>query len=313
MRQKRLNAAKIFENRNQEMTDKNRLNKGLDFLLSTGSVSGKNDDKTQARANHGDNDALRHIPIDLIQRGKYQPRIDIDNDSLKELAASIEKQGIMQPIVIRPISSDKYEIIAGERRWRASQLAGFHEIPAIIKTVDDESAIAMSLIENIQRENLNPIEEAFALKRLQQEFNLTQQEVADAVGKSRTTVTNLLRLINLSEDVRKMLEAKVLEMGHARALLSLSPTEQHSVAKIVVSKRLSVRQTEELVRRTIAVKNSGPTQKRESSADIRSLETKLSEKIGANVSIEHTVKGKGKLVISYNGLDELEGILNHIQ
>ena len=313
MRQKYLNAAKIFENRNQEMTEKNRLNKGLDFLLSSGSVSAKKDAKAQARAHHGDNDALRHIPVELIQRGKYQPRIDIDNDSLKELAASIEKQGIMQPIVIRPISSDKYEIIAGERRWRASQLAGFHEIPAIIKTVDDESAIAMSLIENIQREDLNPIEEAFALKRLQQEFNLTQQEVADAVGKSRTTVTNLLRLINLSEDVRKMLEAKVLEMGHARALLSLSPTEQHSVAKIVVSKRLSVRQTEELVRRSIAVKNSGSTQKRESSADIRSLETKLSEKIGANVSIEHTVKGKGKLVISYNGLDELEGILNHIQ
>lgn len=295
------------------MTEKNRLNKGLDFLLSTGSVSGEKDDKAQARAHHGDNDALRYIPVELIQRGKYQPRIDIDNDSLKELAASIEKQGIMQPIVIRPISSDKYEIIAGERRWRASQLAGFHEIPAIIKTVDDESAIAMSLIENIQREDLNPIEEAFALKRLQQEFNLTQQEVADAVGKSRTTVTNLLRLINLSEDVRKMLEAKVLEMGHARALLSLSPTEQYSVAKIVVSKCLSVRQTEELVRRTIAVKNSGSTPKRENSADIRSLETKLSEKFGANVSIEHTVKGKGKLVISYNGLDELEGILNHIQ
>lgn len=295
------------------MTEKNRLNKGLDFLLSTGSVSGKREDNAQARANNGNGDDMRNIPVELIQRGKYQPRIDIDNDSLNELAASIEKQGIMQPIVIRPISSDKYEIIAGERRWRACQLAGFHEIPAIIKPVDDESAIAMSLIENIQREDLNPIEEAFALKRLQEEFNLTQQEVADAVGKSRTTVTNLLRLINLSEDVRRMLETKILEMGHARALLSLSPTEQRSVAKNIVSKGLSVRQTEELVRRTIAAKKAGSTKKRESNTDIRSLENKLSEKIGANVSIEHTVKGRGKLVIFYNGLDELEGILSHIR
>lgn len=295
------------------MAEKNRLNKGLDFLLSTGSVSVEKEDKAQAHENKGNGDDMRNIPVDLIQRGKYQPRIDIDNDSLSELAASIEKQGIIQPIVIRPISSDKYEIIAGERRWRASQLAGFHEIPAIIKPVDDESAIAMSLIENIQREDLNPIEEAFALGRLQEEFNLTQQEVADAVGKSRTTVTNLLRLINLSEGVRKMLETRILEMGHARALLSLSPTEQHSVAKIVVSKHLSVRQTEELVRRTTAVKNPGSTKQREGSSDIKSLETKLSEKIGANVSIKHTVKGKGQLVISYNGLDELEGILNHIR
>ena len=297
----------------KRMTEKNRLNKGLDFLLSTGSVSGKKDNKAQAPENTGYGEDMRNIPIDLIQRGKYQPRIDIDNDSLSELAASIEKQGIIQPIVIRPISSDKYEIIAGERRWRASQLAGFHEIPAIIKPIDDESAIAMSLIENIQREDLNPMEEALALKRLQEEFTLTQQEVADAVGKSRTTVTNLLRLINLSEDVRRMLEAKILEMGHARALLSLSALEQYTVAKIVVSKHLSVRQTEELVRRTVAVKKSDPAKQKERGADIKSLENKLSEKIGANVSIQHTVKGKGKLVISYNGLDELEGILTHIR
>ncbi|MDA9611659.1 ParB/RepB/Spo0J family partition protein [OM182 bacterium] len=295
------------------MTEKNRLNKGLDFLLSTGSVSGKKDGKAQGRENNGKGEEMRNIPVDLIQRGKYQPRIEIDNDSLRELAASIEKQGIMQPIVIRPISADKYEIIAGERRWRACQLAGFHEIPAIIKPVNDESAIAMSLIENIQREDLNPMEEAFALRRLQDEFNLTQREVGDAVGKSRTTVTNLLRLINLSEDVRRMLETKILEMGHARALLSLSPPEQYSVAKVVVSKRLSVRQTEELVRRTSAGKKPALTNQRESSADIRSLENELSEKIGANVLIQHTVKGKGKLVISYNGLDELDGILNHIR
>lgn len=192
------------------MSEKNRLNKGLDFLLSTGTAPSNRVGEEQITGRKGDSENLRNVPVDLIQRGKYQPRIDIDNDSLGELAASIEKQGIMQPIVIRPISSDKYEIIAGERRWRACQLAGFHEIPAIIKPVDDESAIAMSLIENIQREDLNPIEEAVALKRLQEEFNLTQQEVADAVGKSRTTVTNLLRLISLSEEVRKMLETKSL-------------------------------------------------------------------------------------------------------
>lgn len=295
------------------MSEKNRLNKGLDFLLSTGTAPTNRVGEEQITGRKGDSENLRNVPVDLIQRGKYQPRIDIDNDSLGELAASIEKQGIMQPIVIRPISSDKYEIIAGERRWRACQLAGFHEIPAIIKPVDDESAIAMSLIENIQREDLNPIEEAVALKRLQEEFNLTQQEVADAVGKSRTTVTNLLRLISLSEEVRKMLETKSLEMGHARALLSLPASDQYSVAKIVVSKHLSVRQTEELVRRTSASKKPNSSKQKANGADIKSLENKLSERIGANVSIQHTVKGKGKLVISYNDLEELEGILNHIR
>jgi ParB family chromosome partitioning protein len=295
------------------MSEKNRLNKGLDFLLSTGTAPSNRVGEEQITGRKGDSENLRNVPVDLIQRGKYQPRIDIDNDSLGELAASIEKQGIMQPIVIRPISSDKYEIIAGERRWRACQLAGFHEIPAIIKPVDDESAIAMSLIENIQREDLNPIEEAVALKRLQEEFNLTQQEVADAVGKSRTTVTNLLRLISLSEEVRKMLETKSLEMGHARALLSLPASDQYSVAKIVVSKHLSVRQTEELVRRTSASKKPNSSKHKGNGADIKSLENKLSERIGANVSIQHTVKGKGKLVISYNDLEELEGILDHIR
>ena len=295
------------------MSEKNRLNKGLDFLLSTGTASNNKVGEERTTARKGDSEDLRNVPIDLIQRGKYQPRIDIDNESLGELAASIEKQGIMQPIVIRPISSDKYEIIAGERRWRACQLAGFHEIPAIIKSVGDESAIAMSLIENIQREDLNPIEEAVALKRLQEEFSLTQQEVADAVGKSRTTVTNLLRLISLSEGVRKMLETRNLEMGHARALLSLPANDQYAVAKTVVSKHLSVRQTEELVRRTSASKKPNSSGRRENGADIKSLETKLSERVGADVSIQHTVKGKGKLVISYNNLEELEGILNHIR
>jgi ParB family chromosome partitioning protein len=234
-------------------------------------------------------------------------------EALEELAASIRAQGVMQPIVVRPISSDKYEIIAGERRWRAAQIAGLDSIPAIIKLVGDEAAIAMSLIENIQRENLNPIEEAMALKRLQDEFELTQQEVADAVGKSRATVTNLMRLIGLSIDVRRMLEHGDLEMGHARALLSLPDIQQSEAARSVVGKGLSVRQTESLVRRLIA---QGGSNNRASpkmvDPDIKNLEENLADKLGAKVMIQHTVKGKGQLVLKYNSLDELEGILSHI-
>jgi ParB family chromosome partitioning protein len=232
-------------------------------------------------------------------------------EALEELANSIKKQGIMQPIVIRPISADRYEIIAGERRWRACQIAGLDTIPALIKPVGDEAAIAMSLIENIQRENLNPIEEAMALKRLQDEFELTQQEVADAVGKSRASVTNLIRLIGLSIDVRKMLEHGDLEMGHARALLSLDDTRQSEAAKSVVGRGLSVRQTEALVRRLMA----GPQDESNPTVidpDIKNLEENLEEKLGAKVLIQHTAKGKGKLILKYNSLDELDGILSHI-
>jgi ParB family chromosome partitioning protein len=217
----------------------------------------------------------------------------------------------MQPIVVRPISSDKYEIIAGERRWRASQIAGLDTIPAIIKPVGDEAAIAMSLIENIQREDLNPIEEAMALKRLQDEFELTQQEVADAVGKSRATVTNLIRLIGLNLIVRRMLEHGDLEMGHARALLSLPDMQQSEAAKTVAGRGLSVRQTESLVRRLIA----GGGTKKESAGidpDIKNLEENLADKLGAKVLIQHTAKGKGRLILKYNSLDELDGILAHI-
>jgi ParB family chromosome partitioning protein len=254
---------------------------------------------------------LKNIPVDLIQRGKYQPRTDMHEEALEELAASIKNQGVMQPIVVRPISSEKYEIIAGERRWRATQMAGLDTIPAIVKPVGDEAAIAMSLIENIQRENLNPIEEAMALKRLQDEFELTQQEVADAVGKSRVTVTNLIRLIGLHIDVRRMLEHGDLEMGHARAVLSLPDEQQTQVARTVAGKGLSVRQTEALVRRLMAGKSTQQAGKI-LDPDIKNLEDNLADKLGAKVMIQHSAKGKGKLVVKYNSLDELDGILTHI-
>ena len=299
------------------MTEKKKLGRGLDALLSTGStqtmaslLAGKPRDNAAAVTADKDGD-LKHVPIDLVQRGKYQPRTDMHEEALQELANSIKAQGVMQPIVIRPISSTKYEIIAGERRWRASQIAGLDTIPAIIKPVGDEAAIAMSLIENIQRENLNPIEEAMALKRLQDEFELTQQEVADAVGKSRATVTNLIRLIGLHIDVRRMLEHGDLEMGHARALLSLSDTQQTEVARSVVGKGLSVRQTESLVRRLLSGAGTSKAGKTVD-PDIKNLEENLADKLGAKVMIQHTAKGKGRLILKYNSLDELDGILSHI-
>ncbi len=307
------------------MAEGKRMGKGLDFLLSAGKKAkpalggteandagevGKSSTAPQAEKAPRDGE-LRHIPIDLIQRGKYQPRMDMHEDALTELAASIKQQGVMQPIVIRPISADRYEIIAGERRWRATQLAGLDSIPAIIKPVSDDAAIAMSLIENIQRENLNPIEEAVALKRLQDEFELTQQQVADAVGKSRATVTNLMRLINLSLDTRVMLERGDIEMGHARALLALPQEQQTHAARSVVGGGLSVRQTEALVRRLL----SGPGKKTATptNPDIRLLEQTLAEKIGAKVIVQHSAKGSGKLVLKYNSLDELDGIIAHIK
>jgi len=257
---------------------------------------------------------LREVPIDLIQRGRYQPRRDMDPAALQELADSIRQQGVMQPVVVRPIAEGRYELIAGERRWRATQMAGLDSIPAIIRDVPDEAAIAMALIENIQRENLNPIEEAFALQRLQDEFGLTQAQVAEAVGKSRTTITNLLRLIGLSEDVRIMLEHGDLEMGHGRAMLTLAPELQMQVAKQVVAKSLSVRQTEALVRR---VQQETPDSKSRKKGvvdpNIRALQDDLAERLGARVSIDHGQRGKGKLVIEYSSLDELDGILGHIK
>ena len=233
-------------------------------------------------------------------------------ESLEELATSIMAQGVIQPIIVRPISSNKYEIIAGERRWRASQIAGLDTIPVIIKDVRDDTAIAMALIENIQREDLNPIEEATALKRLQDEFELTQQEVAEAVGKSRTTVTNLIRLMSLNPDVRISLEHGDLEMGHARALLALTGENQTKAAKIVIGKGMSVRQTEALVRRLQKKPELNP-QGYSLDPDIRQLQDNLSEKLGAEVLIQHTAKGKGKVILKYGSLDQLDGILNHIK
>ncbi len=265
------------------------------------------------------NEGLKNLPVEILQRGQYQPRVDMRQDSLEGLAASIEAQGIVQPIVVRPIGRKgdtlRYEIIAGERRWRAAQMAGLAEIPAIIRDVPDESAIAMALIENIQRENLNPLEEARALDRLIREFDLTHAEAAKAVGRSRAAVSNLLRLQDLSDKVKPLLEDRQLEMGHARALLSISnATQQFDVALQVIRRGLSVRDTERLVKRTLQGPKPKPARNAPAqNADIRRLEIEVSDKLGAKVRVEHTPKGAGRLVISYNSLDELDGILEHIK
>ncbi len=252
---------------------------------------------------------LEEVPIEFIQPGKYQPRTYFAEESIAELSDSIKAQGIIQPVVLRPIADDRYEIIAGERRWRAAQLAGMESIPAVIRTVDDESAISMSLIENIQREDLNPLEEATALQRLIDDFQFTHQEVAEAVGKSRSAVTNTLRLTQLAKPVAEMLVAGDLEMGHARALLTLEVNQQVKVAKQVVASGLNVRQTEELVR--VAGKASDTTGVKPSQdADTRRLEQNLGQALGQPVQIRHSKRGAGKLVISYSSLDELDGILS---
>jgi ParB family transcriptional regulator, chromosome partitioning protein len=267
-------------------------------------------------------DRLASLPVDLLQRGKYQPRADMRPESLGELADSIKAHGLVQPILVRPLprpnptESQRYEIIAGERRWRAAQMAGLTEIPAVIRDVPDEDAVAMALIENIQREDLNPLEEARALLRLIEEFGLTHQAAAESVGRSRAAVSNLVRLMELTDEVKDMLETRQIEMGHARALLGLSARRQQiEVATLVAKKSLSVRDTEALVRRIINPKAADSTGSPESAVDpdIRRLETEIAEKLGAKVAFQHAASGKGKLVVSYNSLDELEGILAHIQ
>ena len=254
---------------------------------------------------------LMEIPVEWIQRGKYQPRRDMNPDALQELADSIQSQGVMQPIVVRPIADSRYEIIAGERRWRATQLAGLDKVPCVIKDVADEAAIAMALIENIQREDLNPMEEALALKRLQDEFELTQQEVAEAVGKSRTTITNLLRLIGLHDEVKTLLERGDIEMGHAKALLGLKDGHQREAARQVVAKGLTVRQTEALVRK-LQVEGTVTSPQTDNGNDVKKLEEALSECVGSPVAIQYNNKGKGKLTISYSSLDELDGVLQKL-
>lgn len=290
------------------MVKRKGLGRGLDALLSAGEEDSEEGMRLSSL------DTLKQIPIEFMMRGKYQPRRDMHPEALEDLASSIRVQGVMQPIVVRPVGVDRYEIIAGERRWRATQLAGLETIPAIIRDVPDESAIAMALIENIQREDLNAIEEAQALIRLQQEFELTQQQVADAVGKSRTTITNLMRLMSLEQEVQTLLEHGDLEMGHARALLGLEGRVQLDAARTAVAKGMTVRQTEALVRHLQQQQEqSGSTENHRMDPDIKRLQDKLSDQVGASVSIQHNAKGKGRLILKYNSLDELEGILDHIK
>jgi ParB family transcriptional regulator, chromosome partitioning protein len=267
-------------------------------------------------------DRLTRLPLDILQRGRYQPRSHMDQEALNELAASIRSQGVVQPIVVRPIEAttatggQRYEIIAGERRWRAAQLAQLADIPAIVRDVPDETAISVALIENIQREDLNPLEEARALERLISEFSMTHQQAAEAVGRSRAAVSNLLRLLDLAPEVGDQLEARALEMGHARALLGLTTRRQQvEVAALVVKKGLSVRETEAIVRRMSQPGAEGAQAPVAATADpdVQRLEQDLAEKLGARVAIQHTRSGKGKLVVSYNSLDELDGILEHIR
>jgi ParB family chromosome partitioning protein len=285
---------------------KRGLGRGLDALLAT-SQAGKSS-SSELPEKLGE---LQKIPLEFLQPGKYQPRKDMSSEALEDLASSIRSQGIIQPIIVRQISEEKYEIIAGERRWRAAQIAQLDVIPCIIKDVPDESAVAIALIENIQREDLNAMEEAQALERLMVEFELTHQEVATAVGKPRTTVSNLLRLNNLNDDVKLLLEHGDIEMGHARALLALQGEAQNEAAQIVSGKGLTVRDTENLVRRLLEpAKEKTPVKE---DPDVQRLQTQLSENLGAPVSIAHNAKGKGKLVINFSSLDQLDGILGHIK
>ncbi|MFT6915274.1 MAG: ParB family chromosome partitioning protein [Motiliproteus sp.] len=289
------------------MLKKRGLGRGLDALLAGSALHEDSGELPRVATTNG----LEVLPLDKIQRGIYQPRRDMDQAALEELANSIRAQGVIQPIVVRPIDMGRYEIIAGERRWRAATLAGLTEIPASIRDVPDEAAIAMALIENIQRENLSPIEEAMALQRLMDEFDLTQQKAAEAVGKSRTTVTNLLRLLKLTTDAKRMLEYGDLEMGHARALLALEGDKQIKAAKEVVARGMSVRQTEALVKQM----QTAPKLKEKSVADpgIEQLQQRYNQVLGLQVKISHTDKGDGKLTISYKTLNDIESILHKIQ
>ena len=288
---------------------KRGLGRGLDALLATSQSSSQRD--MESAKSEATQSELSKLPIEFLVPGKYQPRNDMSPDALEDLASSIRAQGVIQPIVVRQIGDNKYEIIAGERRWRASQLAQLDEVPCLVKDVPDEAAVAIALIENIQREDLNAMEEAQALDRLMNEFSLTHQEVAEAVGKSRTTVTNLLRLNNLNDDVKLLVEHGDIEMGHARALLALDGENQSEAAKIVSGKGLTVRDTEKLVKKLLEPEK--PKKEKKIDPDVQNLITRLSENLGAPVTIDHNAKGKGKLVISFNDLHQLDGILSKIQ
>lgn len=277
---------------------KRGLGRGLDALL--GDVSAK---ETATATNT--------LPIEYLQRGKFQPRKDMNPEKLQELADSIKAQGIIQPIVVRKIGQNKYEIVAGERRWRAAQLAGLQEVPVVVKDIDDRATMAIALIENIQRQDLNPLEEAEALRRLLDEFTMTHQQIADAVGKSRATVTNLLRLMELQPEVKKLLINGQLEMGHARALLALDGASQVAVAQKIAKEGLTVRMAEKLVKD--AQTETKPEKAKAIDTDTLRLQNELTAKLGAKVIIEHKTNGAGKMVISYASLEELDGIIEQIR
>lgn len=316
------------------MTRKRALGRGLDALIGAGARSrgrqttesaseaatsrGQTAEVGPAAASMSEGDRLVSLPVAQLQRGEYQPRREFPADALEELAASVRVRGIMQPLVVRPITAasggaPQYEIIAGERRWRAAQMADLDVVPAIVRVLDDETALALSLIENIQRQDLSPIDEAVALRRLMDEFGLTQQQTADAVGKSRAQIANLIRLLSLEADVREKLERHDIDVGHARALLAIKGRRQSKAAREVVAKSLTVRQTESLVRRVLAEKKEVAGKASPPSADVAGLERRLGEMLGAAVKIDHKSSGKGNLTIRYTSLDELDGILAHIR
>ncbi len=290
---------------------KPRLGRGLDALLGTGNKGAAPSESTQS------DESLQTLPIGQMQPGRYQPRTGMDPERLTELAESIKAQGVIQPIVVRLIAANKYEIIAGERRWRAATQAGLKEIPVVIRKVDDRAVIAMALIENIQREDLNPLEEAQALSRLIEEFDLTHQQAAEAVGRSRAAVSNLVRLLELPDPIRKLLEERKLEMGHARALLTLATPMAVALAKEAAEQGLSVREVErrasELAKGKIPSKVGKKSKAGNNSPDIENLERELSDSLGSRVQVQHGKAGKGKLVIHYHGVDALEGVLERLR
>ncbi|MEA1889220.1 MAG: ParB/RepB/Spo0J family partition protein [Pseudomonadota bacterium] len=283
-------------------TKKSRLGRGLDALLGD----------TGASVDEVSPDKLQQLPVEILQRGQFQPRRQLDQDALDELASSIARQGVLQPIVARKLASGDYEIIAGERRWRAAQQAGLDRVPVVVRVLSDEDAMVIGLIENLQREDLNPIEEARGMQRLIEEFTMTHQQVADSVSRSRAAVSNLLRLLSLQSEVSSLLEQGQLDMGHARALLSLEQGMQHKAALQIVKSGMSVRQAEQLVRRLQEDRNNPASKTKEKDPDVRHLEESLSEKLGTHVEIRLGTRGKGKLVIDFHGNDVLQGILDKI-
>ena len=290
------------------MAQKRKLNRGLEALLGSGLLNTAQADEVKPQA-EAPPQALNNLPVERLQQGVFQPRREFDQDALQTLADSIKAQGVLQPVVVRPLTADRFEILSGERRWRAAQLAGLDSVPVVIKDVNDEAAIAIGLIENIQREDLNPVEEGLGLKRLQDEFGLNQEQVAAAVGRSRSAVANMLRLLNLEKDVLAMLERGELDAGHAKVLLALTGGDQVRAARNVVKRGLSVRQTEKLVKGWDAKTRTPAAQ----DPNISRLEQDLSTRLGAKVRIQHQQNGRGRLEVHYTSLDELDGVLNKIQ